>query len=259
MSRSNSTPALARSKSASSGAPIPENYIADGLASRLYPDKLASKRMIVQQPLSSATLNGKFSTGSLENAASTNRLRPKLLQTSQSVPSLRAASPNGGEYVENKTQRNVIINEESEKLQISTIDKVRSNISSSTNLLLQPESKFFNEKVSKLDSQLMKTYPQSPLITNDGILDIHGLNDSDDFNINAQKSSTANIPVAPAKTFLDSLKLSTKEIYDLMNIPRTFYYLKMRNMDASAYDLVTVSQDLIDKDNYSTISKEGKR
>jgi hypothetical protein len=87
----------------------------------------------------------------------------------------------------------------------------------------------------------------------------------------------------PKNSFLSSLKLNQRQLYDLYKVPHTFFYLRVREnvlVDSnstnssskiaindflhdgrgsagSVYDLELVSLDLVDKVNYFTLSKEG--
>jgi len=71
------------------------------------------------------------------------------------------------------------------------------------------------------------------------------------------------IPVQ-RNSFVASLNLSQKQLFDLFKIPQTFFYLRIKilqnsieSSSGSVYDLEVVSLDQVDKNSYFTLSKEG--
>jgi hypothetical protein len=64
-------------------------------------------------------------------------------------------------------------------------------------------------------------------------------------------------------TFISSLNLSASQLHDLFKVPHTFFYLRCRERAhsgqdiGSVYDLEVVPLELVDKNFYFTLSKEG--
>ena len=151
------------------------------------------------------------------------RLRPKTLMKSESVPALRSSNPVSKTFSVDKA-----------------MDK---NNSTSRNLLVNSSSGFFSQKKPSSATMNMSTSLDEEMKEAD--------------YIDAEMAASAPLSKVVYATFLESLRLSPKQLSDLLSVPRTFFYLRMQGKDSSAYELETVSQDEIDKDNYSTISKEG--
>lgn len=66
-------------------------------------------------------------------------------------------------------------------------------------------------------------------------------------------------------SFISSLNLSQKQLFDLFKVPQTFFYLRIKmnhsgsgeSSSGSVYDLELVPLDQLDKNSYFTLSKEG--
>lgn len=83
--------------------------------------------------------------------------------------------------------------------------------------------------------------------------------------------------IVPKSSFLSSINMTQKQLYDLFKVPQTFFYLRVRNNatinfltgtnlndlegqgdgNGSVYDLEIISLDQVDKNAYFTLSKEG--
>jgi hypothetical protein len=196
---------------------ISNTWNSELLASRLYSDK------------SQKTLQNNNSNKTL--ISSTKTLNIRGLQTSQSTPTLRVKQPN-------------FINEKNTNNNKSNSNKVTLNKEDRNLLLKKPSSSTSNHNINNLTI--------NSEFNND---DENTKNHTDKLN----NSNNNNISVYDEhKTFLDSLQLTPKLLHDLMNIPKTFYYLESKSQYIlGAYDLQLISQELIDKNNYFTISKEG--
>lgn len=83
-------------------------------------------------------------------------------------------------------------------------------------------------------------------------------------NLGGSTAERLEITQAPkANTFIGSLNLSAQQLHDLFKVAHTFFYLRCRERGhsgqdiGSVYDLEMVNLDLVDKNYYFTLSKEG--
>jgi len=178
----------------------------------------------------------------LYNSASTTSLRPKILgskSTSQLHPP--------GEFGNSKVDR----------LRLET-----NNLSLNSKTLSNSPS----ARILSPDAQLRKTAGIASKKLRDEESQYFG-DISPEFNMNNELVSTAerleiSQPTKP-QTFIGSLDLSAQQLHDLYKVAHTFFYLRCRERGhsgqdiGSVYDLEVVSLDLVDKNFYFTLSKEG--
>lgn len=132
---------------------------------------------------------------------------------------------------------------------------------SSGKVLERKAAKKTQEIVSKNSRQLFSKSilpsPSDPSLLAHGRAEVTRTDDrsthSEHSNNNNDEGSVKAVP----KTFLESLRLSSKHEHELFHVPHTFFYLSKANLNTRAYDLQLISQEAIDKDLYYTISKEG--
>ena len=178
---------------------------------------------------------------SLDDVGRTNplagRLRPKTLHASASAPVLKISSSQGNLLKQKGTGNTGGTSSRTlSNMENPLLTKTSSRFPASQTL------NFTNSKSLSLDDSLDAALRTDVSETDESQRDTRG-----------NQSPQATTP----RSFLESLQLTSKEHYELMNVPHSFLYLRMRTKDSSTYDLEKVQQEHIDKDNYCTISKEG--
>lgn len=211
------------------------SWSTNDLSSRLYPENPVKK---------TGKLSATASAPGLIPSTAESELKPKVLLSSQSTSSLKTSKS------------------------ISKVERLRAEILPS-------------HGGKGLKSTSISTAKSQALLLNEGGIRREHESSEDRKDHQNSSSEICDVPTslveAPTNkitTFLESLSLSPKQYYDLMNVPQTFFYLKIReelpartrsglgsirpiSASGSVYDLDLVEQKDINKNCYFTLSKEG--
>ena len=187
----------------------------------------------------------------LGSSASSSSLRPKILN-SKSTSQLHPPGDFSGSKVDKLRNQTAGLTLNTKTLSNSASAQI---LSPNASLRLNSPPRSF----AQAETRTLRSTSFSSEATDDSKTRVGG---SGEYKTTLERLEATASPSKP-NTFIGSLDLTATQLHDLFKVAHTFFYLRCRERGhlgqdiGSVYDLELVSLDLVDKNYYFTLSKEG--